>query len=525
MNTHELLALLAATFPDTGLPARDRRSGVERRQKDEPVTQHRRSHPRRVSVDTSLIGTVPIQLRQDSPDPPQMNRSDTYQIATSLVSQYNNVIDDSKYPATYVSSDTGVVTVDANGLVTATPSSSGTATVTKYQAGWTIVFTFTVIPPVGPVVDHISVSPTSIGLVDGGGTITSTAQPEDSSNQTITGRTLTCTSDTPSVATAGAVSVAEPIHSSVITPVSVGSAILTWEDAAAAKTKTLSVVVASAPSSTTPWMTVDFSAYSTIDELLADGGPGKTWQAASLPGIGGKQASGEVSNTNQMSLGTDGGPPGGSSNYLRYTYPQKLNNCSDYTINTFLRFPSTTIEVWYEFWVRFSSNFRTPNTTASPACTSTAGLKYLLGRIHPRSGSTATRFDFILGTGDGTKISANFSGNGFGTGSGGGQSGGTNANTDYFDGTWHRWRGRQRVDTTCAITNGTTGGVAGTGHYVLYFETTPLLINLNKAFAAQDCYGIALNANLNQGPSQTQTCDFGLIKLWRVNPGWTETGF
>jgi uncharacterized protein YjdB len=102
---------------------------------------------------------------------------------------------------TWTSSNNGVATVNANGLVTAV--APGTATITATSEGRSGTSTVTVTAPPPAPVASVSVTPPT-AEVQTGGTVQLTATPRDAAGNPLAGRTVTWTSSNTGVATVDA---------------------------------------------------------------------------------------------------------------------------------------------------------------------------------------------------------------------------------------------------------------------------------------------------------------------------------
>lgn len=119
----------------------------------------------------------------------------------------------------YSSGTPAKATVSSTGLVTGVAAGTSTITITH---GPSAKFTTVVVTVVTPqaTVHHVNVTPTSLGLTAGAGTGTLTADPEDSSNNDITGRTVTWRTTSGG---AVVVSLSGSVYTLTVTPNSAGS--------------------------------------------------------------------------------------------------------------------------------------------------------------------------------------------------------------------------------------------------------------------------------------------------------------
>ncbi|MEW5931019.1 MAG: Ig-like domain-containing protein [Gemmatimonadota bacterium] len=132
---------------------------------------------------------------------------------------------------TWTSSNAGVATVDANGLVTAV--APGTATITATSEGRTGSSTVTVVAPPPAPVASVSVTPPT-AEVQTGGTVQLTATPRDAAGNPLSGRTVTWTSSNTGVATVDA--------NGRVTAVAPGTATITATSEGKSGTSTITVV-------------------------------------------------------------------------------------------------------------------------------------------------------------------------------------------------------------------------------------------------------------------------------------------
>lgn len=233
-------------------------------------------------------------------------------------------------------------------------------------------------------------------------------------------------------------------------------------------------------SNAVPWIEEDFSGYRSTAELLAD--------------IKGIYSLTEDVNTIHMSLDQTTGH-GSSTQSLKYTWPDRSNTsnlCHDFTIGRNIQLPAAVPEVWVEVWAKFSANF----TTKVPQCAgiSNAGYKFVHLRVLPSS----SRFNMNVGN--------------FMTESTWGYPDNEQAYQgdpkpyQYFDGQWHRWRFHVKV------------GPAGKA--IAYFDNTLIYAFNNVPINRTSVYSIALGRNINQGPIQVQSLNWGAVRAWRTDPGW-----
>jgi hypothetical protein len=281
----------------------------------------------------------------------------------------------------------------------------------------------------------------------------------------------------------------------------------------------------------TPWHSNDYSLYTTLGTVTNNALTGPGWGVGGVFALGddrytrrpggffGHQNDDQNPSKFQLMTGQSDGPPGGSTQYLRYNWPAVT--CTNYTIRTNVQLPNVIQEYWAEDWVRFSANY---SVGVFGACPGSNGYKFLLGRVNGPifNGPIGTnRFDFLIAVGQTADPNV---GGGIETGSPGGPippcisefPSGRVKPSQYFDGNWHRWRRRYKLSATYPAT---------TGAIVIYMDNL-LVHNLQNIGAyALNQYGYNLGANNNYGTPVAATCDWGLHKIWLSNPGWAEAGF
>lgn len=448
---------------------------------------------------------------------------------------------------TVVSQNTNVVTagsVSANGAVhscTLSLVADGTTNVVGTVVGTSPAVTSTMpvvvqdSAPVPGTPTQLTVSPASVNQAQGT-TATLVFTPRDNQGTAVPGQTVSVVSDTPSVATAGAVFVAGADHSSLASLVSTGSAVITGTVVGSSPLITRNVPITS-NAQAAAWRTNTFGQYANLTALLADeqktGNPNGWWSATSLPGLGGNQAAGEVSNTIRMSLETSGGPPSvGSSQFLRYTFPSDGPGvCGDYSISLNVKFGVNLTRVWFSAWVRFSANFTClPAPTAvcaalvPPKTPPATGYKFLFGRVN----GVGPRFESRILLEGAQRNGVYWPGNM--TPSPGSQvrqlcnSIGDPTCLHYSrftDGQWHRWRWYMDV---------ARDGITGRPGLKQWFDNDLVYDNANDALnpyanqttGATSIYGIGWGRNMNSVPplGAVITVDTGRLDIFNADPGW-----
>src|SRR6266699_379632 len=156
------------------------------------------------------VNPAPVASVSVSPTAATVGVGATQQITATLHDALGNVL--TGRVITWSTDAAGVATVDANGLVTAV--AAGTANVTATSEGKSATAAVTVTIPVA----SLTVSPTAATIVVGG-TQQLTATPLDANGNPLSGRTITWSSDAPSVATVNA--------NGLVPGVAVGSANIT----------------------------------------------------------------------------------------------------------------------------------------------------------------------------------------------------------------------------------------------------------------------------------------------------------
>lgn len=182
-----------------------------------------------LSTAPSPVATVTV-----TPASASVTAGATQQLTATMKDASNNVL--TGRTVTWTSGNTAAATVDANGLVTAI--SAGDATITATSEGKAGTSTITVTPAAVPVAT-VTISPASASLVVGG-TQQLSATTKDASDNVLTGRSVSWSSDAPSVATVSS--------SGLVSAVSAGSATITATSEG--KSGTSAVTVTPAPVAT-----------------------------------------------------------------------------------------------------------------------------------------------------------------------------------------------------------------------------------------------------------------------------------
>ena len=263
-----------------------------------------------------------------------------------------------------------------------------------------------------------------------------------------------------------------------------------------ADTSTISI---EAPTAAVPFLVEDWSTYTSTANFHTD--PRNIYDAEEFGGPWGQWNRIELDQTTGIAdIGA-----GTSTKSMKYIWPDRTNatgvqpdspRCVDFYILKVMRFTPVP-EVWGEFYVKFSANW----TTKAPSawnCPSNPDYKFLFYGTLP-----STRFSLkndYAGVGNRWDPTAP------------GQGDGDNnfIHNVFHDNQWHRIRWRAKL-----ALNGQPGI-----HEVWLDNTKVYTQNLPTTANQTGIYGIFLGNNMNQGPGQVQTLNFGLIRLYTANPGW-----
>jgi len=226
----------------------------------------------------------------------------------------------------------------------------------------------------------------------------------------------------------------------------------------------------------TPTLEEDFSTYSSTGNLLAD--PRGIYSVGE-----------DVYSAGEITLDTTVGY-GTSTKSMRYDFPARPGNCTDYSIGRNLTLPSNAGDLYLEIVAKFQNGW----TNAAPGCSgvSNEDYKFVFGRVQ-----TAGRFNVMIGTFN-TQYTVGYPGaeDSF---EGGNASG-------LFDGNWHVYHFHMKVGSAGACKLWVDGVV------VKDYGVANMASNL--------IYGIALGRNINQGPPTAQSLWWGRVRMWNANPGW-----
>jgi uncharacterized protein YjdB len=183
------------------------------------------------AIAVSAPAPIPVATVSVSPSTSTLQVGGTVQLSAVTRDANNNVL--TGRSITWSSSNTGISTVSASGLVTAI--AAGTATITALSETKNGTAAITVSAPAPVPVATVSVSPASSTLQIGG-TVQLSGVTRDASNNILTGRSITWSSSNNGISTVSA--------SGLVTAIAAGSVIIT----ALSETKNgTAVVVVSAP--------------------------------------------------------------------------------------------------------------------------------------------------------------------------------------------------------------------------------------------------------------------------------------
>lgn len=226
----------------------------------------------------------------------------------------------------------------------------------------------------------------------------------------------------------------------------------------------------------TPDLVEDFSTYTNTANLLAD--------PRGIYSVGEDLTPGQIVLDTMVGYGT-------STKSMRFDFPTRSGDCTDYSIGRNINLPSAQSDVYVEVIAKFQNGW----TNAAPGCSgvSNEDYKFIFGRV-----LTTGRFNVMVGTYN-TEYTVGYPG-GEDSFEGGNVSG-------LFDGNWHTYRFHMKVGSSGACKLWVDGNV------VKDYGTV--------AMAANQIYGIALGRNINQGPPSPQSLWWGKVSIWySSNPGW-----
>lgn len=339
----------------------------------------------------------------------------------------------------------------------------------------------------------VTVSPSS-GTIQVNGTLQLTATPRDQNGNALSGRTITWSSSNTSVATV--------TSSGLVRGIAPGTATITATSEGRTGQATVTVTQQQGGVSAQPWVFEDFSTYTSTQHMLSD-----------PRGIYGTRLWGDKGQqhiTLDMSTGY-----GSSNRSMKYTFPNRTNSssrCQDFSIGRDLLLPTYTPnrrsgneprELWIEVVAKFSQNFKT-RAPASWNCTSAPDYKWIFGLIYQGG-----RFELKIGQ-QGSRLTI------------GGPPGNTIEDVipglraeDYWDGQWHVYRLHFKFPSSADAADGALE--AWVDGRKVYSRTG---LRADPKYANDAFYGVALGANLNQGPAEEMSLWWGRVSVWRENPGW-----
>jgi hypothetical protein len=181
---------------------------------------------------------------------------------------------------------------------------------------------------------------------------------------------------------------------------------------------------------------------------------------------------------------------------MRYDFPGRPGQCTDYTVGRELRFPFEVREVWIEVTATFAAKFR----TAASGCAgqSNPDYKWLFGVVNP----SRSRFELKVGL------------------YGGDWSFGVPDQEEMWnsagaaavwDGQPHTYRLHFKVSSAPD---------APDGAIAFWLDTALVQDRLALVVNRVGIYGLALGRNLNQGPDEPAFVTFQRVTLYRQDPGW-----
>jgi len=411
-------------------------------------------------ADTSTITVVRPSVKQVIVSP----ALDT--IAVGLTRQLGAVTKDSLgnvltgRVVTWASANSAVATVNSgSGLVTAVAPGTVTITATSEGINGTSSTVVNVV-----LAASVQVAPAT-GTVLLGQNATLTATARDKSGNILTGHAVTWTSLNTAVASVN--------NLGIVTALTVGTATVratvdTASGTASVQVDTTTVIA--------PLLQEDFSTYISTANLLAD--PRGIYSVGE-----------DVYSPGEINLDTSVGY-GTSTKSMRYDFPARAGNCTDFSIGRNLNLPADAGDIYLEVVAKFQNGW----TNAAPGCAgvSNEDYKFLFGRVR-----TSGRFNVMIGTYN-SQYTVGYPG-GEDSFEGGNISG-------LFDGNWHVYRFHMKVGASGACKLWVDGVV------VKDYGVVNMASNL--------IYGIALGRNINQGPPTAQSLWWGRIRVYNTNPGW-----
>lgn len=359
MNTRDLLALLATTFPDAGLPTTDRRVGGERRITDSMTSHQRRRSQRRATLAANL-DIVPdlFSITSQPPAQPGLAVGQTYQLTWVVQNKHSGQSFDSA--VVWSSSNESVATVDTAGLATAV--GSGSAVITGTTVG-NMTATVTVTVQASQVPDALSIITPTVSIVTTGtkliqGYVLQSGIP-------LTGQTGVSWDTTDhGVGTMGVdSSPSDPLHQATFTPVSAGSCTIQMIKSGLTTATVGATVTSTPPAGDFPnlpsgWLEISNVTFDDVakEPPSAPYFDANRWQK----GAGGSRIS-------IQSLSTIGNFPAGPYGDLAWIAKScKIGEVSGTPFRMEMQAAdSTTVgyrKMYYKWWIAFQSNYDSQRT-------------------------------------------------------------------------------------------------------------------------------------------------------------------
>jgi hypothetical protein len=373
-----------------------------------------------------------------------------------------------------------------------TSTGIGVKTISATLGGRTIASTTTVtVYDSAPAIDRTT-SVVTVAFASGaagGATVAVTLQAKDAAGNNLTGGGSTvafANAGGTSVVSIGATTdVGNGTYTAQITPTTAGTATtLSATIGGAAVTTTMPTFTVTA-ADVTPWVGVDFSTIANATQLQA----ASWWYATDYTYFG----------SPGLTVETSGGPSAGSANFVRANFAVG----SGYP-GFAVRLPDTTHkEVWVEVWVRFSANFTTLGSGAN-----NPDYKFMfignnenVGRWQIKNGTYGSAWSpNHAGGNNDTYLTANAGNGGM-----------------FWDGQWHRVRWHAKSSTTISSADGA---------FEWWLDDVkpyyPANINTNAgAVPESGLWVLQTGINMNKPVLEAMTLDWGAIRIYNTNPGWT----
>lgn len=417
-------------------------------------------------ADTSTVTVVkpPVALVIVTPALDTVAVGSSYQLTATTKDAGGNVL--TGRVVTWGTSNTAVATVNGSGLVSAV--GAGTATITATSE--TVPGTATTVANV-VLAKTVSVTPTS-STVRLGSSALLTATARDALGNILTGHPTSWVSLSPATVSVSA--------TGTVTALGPGSATIkaTVDTASGSAT-----VLVDTTTALKPWLLEDFSTYSSTANWLSD--PRGIYSVAEDEGTG------------QMTLDQTGGVNIDGYNLnqaARYDYVAP--GCTSQTLERNLVLPQSVPELWFELYIKFTTNFTTKNVNG---CSTPPDFKMFFLRINEAIGRGAVRW----GSQTPPEVTVEI-GNSVDLYTGAFIS-------QYSDNKWHRLRGHWRLNGTASVIELSIDGVTVYNNHAL-----------NAGGVAPVFYGLSMGRNLDQGvPSGTMSEWWGRLAVFNTNPGWS----